>query len=263
MGRGQGRWALETVDQSPRGIKEGISGLPVPKLPERFGIRLPGWGESRRLKRESLACLYQGSRNGRGLVATSGMSPGCKGGSLGLPVPRSPKQLGLATLCGVSPGSKMGIPGLPVPGSPKRVGLVALSGMSPGCKEGDSLACLYQGPQNWVLPGLLQRACQLWESASGCVRFFSEVAAGPGIRDVSRKSAQEPANCWALGAARSRVRAHSHGALVDGCLRWKALRLFPRFAWECLPGRSAALVTRSVTGCIPTQSVGTIRRSEC
>ncbi|MBN2992515.1 hypothetical protein JWR97_15570, partial [Pseudomonas cedrina subsp. fulgida] len=35
----------------------------------------------------------------------------------------------------------------------------------------------------------------------------------------------------------------------------------PRSAWECRPGRSASaleVVTRSVTGCIPTQSVGMI-----
>ena len=39
-------------------------------------------------------------------------------------------------------------------------------------------------------------------------------------------------------------------------------RSFPRSAWECIHGRSASRsfvhVTQSVTGCIPTQSVGTI-----
>ena len=41
-------------------------------------------------------------------------------------------------------------------------------------------------------------------------------------------------------------------------------RSFPRSAWECLFGRTASrCVTRSVTGCIPTQSVGAIICGTC
>ncbi|HAB63118.1 MAG TPA: hypothetical protein DCE49_02645, partial [Pseudomonas sp.] len=42
-------------------------------------------------------------------------------------------------------------------------------------KRGESLACLYQGPQNW-LPGLLQRACQfrqLWQRSQPVIHRTS------------------------------------------------------------------------------------------
>ena len=57
-------------------------------------------------------------------------------------------------------GVKEGIPGLPVPRFPKRVwGAMRSASSTPGVKRGFS-ACLYQGPRNWVVQGLLQGACQ-------------------------------------------------------------------------------------------------------
>ena len=57
-------------------------------------------------------------------------------------------------------GVKEGIPGLPVPRFPKRVwGTTRFASSTPGVKRGFS-ACLYQGPRNWVVQGLLQGACQ-------------------------------------------------------------------------------------------------------
>jgi len=55
---------------------------------------------------------------------------------------------------------KEGIPGLPVPRFPKAVwSATRFASSTPGVKRGFS-ACLYQGPRNWVVLGLLQGACQ-------------------------------------------------------------------------------------------------------
>jgi len=57
-------------------------------------------------------------------------------------------------------GVKEGIPGLPVPRFPKAVwSATRFASSTPGVKRGFS-ACLYQGPRNWVVQGLLQGACQ-------------------------------------------------------------------------------------------------------
>ena len=58
--------------------------------------------------------------------------------------------------------------------------------------------------------------------------------------------------------------------LSQGCVHFHLYRLFPRSAWECRPGRSASRrqcevevlheLMRGVTVCIPTQSMGTIKR---